>query len=109
MNIHDREMMIGRTKEASGWQRCASGNVSLSTSISKKMARAEDCAPGLPPGTASGTHGLTISALTAHACYRTAASGMFGDTDGKRDAMPLHQTGDWRLLFCRQLDRLLAL
>ncbi len=91
MNIHDQEMMIGRTKEANEEieRRCARPATSHLSRVDLKEdgKRAEDCAPEghtAPPVVLM----VYFCALTAHAAqYRTAASGMFGDTDGKRDAM----------------------
>ncbi|KAF0785938.1 deferrochelatase/peroxidase YfeX [Salmonella enterica subsp. enterica serovar Worthington str. BCH-3008] len=114
MSIHDQEMMIGRTKEANEE---IDGDARPATSHLSRVDLKEDgkglkiVRQSLPYGTASGTHGLYFCAYCArlHNIEQQLLS-MFGDTDGKRDAMlrftkPV--TGGY--YFAPSLDRLLAL
>ena len=114
MSIHDQEMTIGRTKAANEE---IDGDARPATSHLSRVDLKEDgkglkiVRQSLPYGTASGTHGLYFSAYCAR-LYNIEQQllSMFGDTDGKRDAMlrftkPV--TGGY--YFAPSLDRLLAL
>lgn len=104
MSVHDQEMMIGRTKEANEE---IDGDERPETSHLTRVDLKEDgkglkiVRQSLPYGTASGTHGLYFCAYCArlHNIEQQLLS-MFGDTDGKRDAMlRFTKPGNWRLLF----------
>ncbi|CAH3701283.1 TPA: Dyp-type peroxidase [Klebsiella oxytoca] len=114
MSVPDQEMMIGRTKEANEE---IDGDARPETSHLSRVDLKEEgkglkiVRQSLPYGTASGTHGLYFCAYCArlHNIEQQLLS-MFGDTDGKRDAMlrftkPV--TGGY--YFAPSLDRLLAL
>ncbi|ENJ3199192.1 Dyp-type peroxidase [Escherichia coli] len=114
MSVHDQEMMIGRTKEANEE---IDGDERPETSHLTRVDLKEDgkglkiVRQSLPYGTASGTHGLYFCAYCArlHNIEQQLLS-MFGDTDGKRDAMlrftkPV--TGGY--YFAPSLDKLMAL
>lgn len=107
-------MMIGRTKEANEE---IDGDERPETSHLTRVDLKEDgkglkiVRQSLPYGTASGTHGLYFCAYCArlHNIEQQLLS-MFGDTDGKRDAMlrftkPV--TGGY--YFAPSLDKLMAL
>ena len=91
MSIPDQEMMIGRTKEANEE---IDGDDRPETSHLSRVDLKEDgkglkiVRQSLPYGTASGTHGLYFCAYCAR-LYNIEQQllSMFGDTDGKRDAM----------------------
>ena len=114
MSVPEQEMMIGRTKEANEE---IDGDARPETSHLSRVDLKEEgkglkiVRQSLPYGTASGTHGLYFCAYCArlHNIEQQLLS-MFGDTDGKRDAMlrftkPV--TGGY--YFAPSLDRLLAL
>ena len=114
MSVPDQEMMIGRTKEANEE---IDGDDRPETSHLTRVDLKEDgkglkiVRQSLPYGTASGTHGLYFCAYCArlHNIEQQLLS-MFGDTDGKRDAMlrftkPV--TGGY--YFAPSLDKLVAL
>lgn len=114
ISVADQEMMIGRTKEANEE---IDGDDRPDTSHLSRVDLKEDgkglkiVRQSLPYGTASGTHGLYFCAYCAR-LYNIEQQllSMFGDTDGKRDAMlrftkPV--TGGY--YFAPSLDRLLAL
>ena len=114
MSVPDQEMMIGRTKEANEE---IDGDARPETSHLSRVDLKEEgkglkiVRQSLPYGTASGTHGLYFCAYCArlHNIEQQLLS-MFGDTDGKRDAMlrftkPV--TGGY--YFAPSRDRLLAL
>lgn len=114
MSIHDQEMMIGRTKVANEE---LDGDVRPVTSHLSRVDLKEDgkglkiVRQSLPYGTASGVHGLYFCAYCAR-LYNIEQQllSMFGDTDGKRDAMlrftkPV--TGGY--YFAPSLDRLMSL
>ena len=114
MSVHDQEMMIGRTKEANEE---IDGDERPETSHLTRVDLKEDgkglkiVRQSLPYGTASGTHGLYFCAYCArlHNIEQQLLS-MFGDTDGKRDAMlrftkPV--TGGY--YFAPSLDKLMGL
>ena len=114
MSVHDQEIMIGRTKEANEE---IDGDERPETSHLTRVDLKEDgkglkiVRQSLPYGTASGTHGLYFCAYCArlHNIEQQLLS-MFGDTDGKRDAMlrftkPV--TGGY--YFAPSLDKLMAL
>lgn len=114
MSVHDQEMMIGRTKEDNEE---IDGDERPETSHLTRVDLKEDgkglkiVRQSLPYGTASGTHGLYFCAYCArlHNIEQQLLS-MFGDTDGKRDAMlrftkPV--TGGY--YFAPSLDKLMAL
>ncbi|EMO7187577.1 Dyp-type peroxidase [Pluralibacter gergoviae] len=114
MSTHDQEMMIGRTKAANEE---IDGDARPVTSHLTRVDLKEDgqglkiVRQSLPYGTASGTHGLMFCAYCArlHNIEQQLLS-MFGDNDGKRDAMlrftrPV--TGSY--YFAPSLDRLLKL
>jgi len=114
MSVSDQEMMIGRTKEANEE---IDGDVRPQTSHLTRVDLKEEgkglkiVRQSLPYGTASGTHGLYFCAYCAR-LYNIEQQllSMFGDTDGKRDAMlrftrPV--TGGY--YFAPSLDRLLNL
>lgn len=114
MSIHDQEMMIGRTKEANeeidGDDRPVTSHLSR-VDLKEDGKGLKIVRQSLPYGTASGTHGLYFCAYCArlHNIEQQLLS-MFGDTDGKRDAMlrftkPV--TGGY--YFAPSLDRLMAL
>ena len=91
MSVHDQEMMIGRTKDANEE---IDGDARPVTSHLTRVDLKEDgkglkiVRQSLPYGTASGTHGLYFCAYCAR-LYNIEQQllSMFGDTDGKRDAM----------------------
>ena len=114
MSVGDQEMMIGRTKEANEE---IDGDVRPDTSHLTRVDLKENgkglkiVRQSLPYGTASGTHGLYFCTYCAR-LYNIEQQllSMFGDTDGKRDAMlrftrPV--TGGY--YFAPSLDTLLAL
>ncbi|MBV7404061.1 Dyp-type peroxidase [Enterobacter sp. ENT03] len=114
MSVPDQEMMIGRTKVANDE---IDGDVRPVTSHLSRVDLKENgkglkiVRQSLPYGTASGTHGLYFCAYCAR-LYNIEQQllSMFGDTDGKRDAMlrftrPV--TGGY--YFAPSLTRLLAL
>ncbi len=114
MSVGDQEMMIGRTKEANeeidGDERPVTSHL---TRVDLKEAGKglKIVRQSLPYGTASGTHGLYFCTYCAR-LYNIEQQllSMFGDTDGKRDAMlrftrPV--TGGY--YFAPSLDKLLAL
>jgi putative iron-dependent peroxidase len=114
MSVHDQEMMIGRTKQANEE---IDGDDRPVTSHLTRVDLKEDgkglkiVRQSLPYGTASGTHGLYFCAYCAR-LYNIEQQllSMFGDTDGKRDAMlrftkPV--TGGY--YFAPSVERLLAL
>ncbi|HFZ8995738.1 TPA: Dyp-type peroxidase [Citrobacter freundii] len=114
MSLHDQEMMIGRTKEANeeidGDARPATSHLSR-VDLKENGKGLKIVRQSLPYGTASGTHGLYFCAYCAR-LYNIEQQllSMFGDTDGKRDAMlrftrPV--TGGY--YFAPSLDRLLML
>jgi len=114
MSVPDQEMMIGRTKEANeeidGDDRPDTSHLSR-VDLKEEGKGLKIVRQSLPYGTASGTHGLYFCAYCArlHNIEQQLLS-MFGDTDGKRDAMlrftkPV--TGGY--YFAPSLDRLLAL
>jgi putative iron-dependent peroxidase len=108
MSVGDQEMMIGRTKEANEE---IDGDDRPVTSHLTRVDLKEDgkslkiVRQSLPYGTASGTHGLYFCAYCAR-LYNIEQQllSMFGDADGKRDAMlrftkPV--TGGYYFAFCR--------
>ena len=114
MSVGDQEMMIGRTKEANEE---IGGDARPDTSHLTRVDLKENgkglkiVRQSLPYGTASGTHGLYFCTYCAR-LYNIEQQllSMFGDTDGKRDAMlrftrPV--TGGY--YFAPSLDTLLAL
>ncbi|XTZ39488.1 Dyp-type peroxidase [Salmonella enterica] len=114
MSVSDQEMMIGRTKvnneEIDGDVRPVTSHL---TRVDLKEAGKglKIVRQSLPYGIASGTHGLYFCAYCAR-LYNIEQQllSMFGDTDGKRDAMlrftrPV--TGGY--YFAPSLDRLLSL
>ncbi|MTH45928.1 Dyp-type peroxidase [Intestinirhabdus alba] len=114
MSIHDQEMMIGRTKAANeeidGDARPATSHLTR-VDLKEEGKGLKIVRQSLPYGTASGTHGLYFCAYCAR-LYNIEQQllSMFGDADGKRDAMlrftrPV--TGGY--YFAPSLDRLLAL
>ncbi len=114
MSVHDQEMMIGRTKEANeeidGDERPVTSHLSR-VDLKEDGKGLKIVRQSLPYGTASGTHGLYFCAYCAR-LYNIEQQllSMFGDTDGKRDAMlrftkPV--TGGY--YFAPSVERLLAL
>jgi len=114
MSVPDQEMMIGRTKEANeeidGDARPITSHLSR-VDLKENGKGLKIVRQSLPYGTASGKHGLYFCAYCAR-LYNIEQQllSMFGDTDGKRDAMlrftrPV--TGGY--YFAPSLDRLLAL
>ena len=114
MSVGDQEMMIGRTKEANEE---IDGDARPDTSHLTRVDLKENgkglkiVRQSLPYGTASGAHGLYFCTYCAR-LYNIEQQllSMFGDTDGKRDAMlrftrPV--TGGY--YFAPSLDKLLAL
>ena len=114
MSVGDQEMMIGRTKEANEE---IDGDERPVTSHLTRVDLKEDgkglkiVRQSLPYGTASGTHGLYFCAYCAR-LYNIEQQllSMFGDADGKRDAMlrftkPV--TGGY--YFAPSVERLLSL
>ncbi|WBU50646.1 Dyp-type peroxidase [Kosakonia pseudosacchari] len=114
MSVGDQEMMIGRTKETNEE---IDGDARPDTSHLTRVDLKENgkglkiVRQSLPYGTASGTHGLYFCTYCAR-LYNIEQQllSMFGDTDGKRDAMlrftrPV--TGGY--YFAPSLDKLLAL
>ncbi|WP_086870878.1 Dyp-type peroxidase [Kosakonia pseudosacchari] len=114
MSVGDQEMMIGRTKETNEE---IDGDARPETSHLTRVDLKENgkglkiVRQSLPYGTASGTHGLYFCTYCAR-LYNIEQQllSMFGDTDGKRDAMlrftrPV--TGGY--YFAPSLDKLLAL
>lgn len=114
MSVGDQEMMIGRTKEANEE---IDGDDRPVTSHLTRVDLKEDgkglkiVRQSLPYGTASGTHGLYFCAYCAR-LYNIEQQllSMFGDADGKRDAMlrftkPV--TGGY--YFAPSVERLLSL
>ena len=114
ISVHDQEMMIGRTKDANEE---IYGDARPVTSHLSRVDLKEDgkglkiVRQSLPYGTASGTHGLYFCAYCAR-LYNIEQQllSMFGDTDGKRDAMlrftrPV--TGGY--YFAPSVERLLSL
>ena len=91
MSVPDQEMMIGRTKDANeeidGDERPVTSHLSR-VDLKRRWQRVENRPSELPYGTASGTHGLYFCAYCAR-LYNIEQQllSMFGDTDGKRDAM----------------------
>jgi putative iron-dependent peroxidase len=114
MSIPDQEMMIGRTKEANeeidGDDRPETSHLTR-VDLKENGKGLKIVRQSLPYGTASGTHGLYFCAYCAR-LYNIEQQllSMFGDTDGKRDAMlrftkPV--TGGY--YFAPSLDKLLTL
>lgn len=114
MSVPDQEMMIGRTKEANeeidGDARPITSHLSR-VDLKENGKGLKIVRQSLPYGTASGKHGLYFCAYCAR-LYNIEQQllSMFGDTDGKRDAMlrftrPV--TGGY--YFAPSLDRLLNL
>ncbi|WP_039055807.1 Dyp-type peroxidase [Enterobacter sp. Bisph1] len=114
MSVGDQEMMIGRTKEANeeidGDQRPVTSHLSR-VDLKKQGKGLKIVRQSLPYGTASGTHGLYFCTYCAR-LYNIEQQllSMFGDSDGKRDAMlrftrPV--TGGY--YFAPSLDKLLTL
>ncbi|AUP76424.1 peroxidase [Enterobacter sp. EA-1] len=112
MSVGDQEMMIGRTKEANEE---IDGDARPVTSHLTRVDLKEDgkglkiVRQSLPYGTASGTQSLFCYCARLYNIEQQLLS-MFGDVDGKRDAMlrftrPV--TGGY--YFAPSLDRLLAL
>ncbi|NUL37232.1 Dyp-type peroxidase [Kosakonia sacchari] len=114
MSVDDQEMMIGRTKETNEE---IDGDARPDTSHLTRVDLKENgkglkiVRQSLPYGTVSGTHGLYFCTYCAR-LYNIEQQllSMFGDTDGKRDAMlrftrPV--TGGY--YFAPSLDKLLAL
>lgn len=114
MSVGDQEMMIGRTKQANEE---IDGDDRPVTSHLTRVDLKEDgkglkiVRQSLPYGTASGIHGLYFCAYCAR-LYNIEQQllSMFGDADGKRDAMlrftkPV--TGGY--YFAPSIERLLAL
>jgi putative iron-dependent peroxidase len=91
MSIPDQEMMIGRTKEANeeidGGDRPETSHLTR-VDLKENGKGLKIVRQSLPYGTASGTHGLYFCAYCAR-LYNIEQQllSMFGDTDGKRDAM----------------------
>ena len=91
MSVSEQEMMIGRTKEANeeidGDARPVTSHLSR-VDLKENGKGLKIVRQSLPYGTASGTHGLYFCAYSArlHNIEQQLLS-MFGDTDGKRDAM----------------------
>ena len=91
MSVPDQEMMIGRTKEANeeidGDERPVTSHLSR-VDLKEDGKGLKIVRQSLPYGTASGTHGLYFCAYCAR-LYNIEQQllSMFGDTDGKRDAM----------------------
>lgn len=114
MSVPDQEMMIGRTKvandEIDGDERPVTSHLSR-VDLKEDGKGLKIVRQSLPYGTASGTHGLYFCAYCAR-LYNIEQQllSMFGDTDGKRDAMlrftrPV--TGGY--YFAPSLARLMAL
>lgn len=114
MSVPDQEMMIGRTKvandEIDGDARPVTSHLSR-VDLKENGKGLKIVRQSLPYGTASGTHGLYFCAYCAR-LYNIEQQllSMFGDTDGKRDAMlrftrPV--TGGY--YFAPSLARLMAL
>jgi len=114
MSVPDQEMMIGRTKEANeeidGDARPITSHLSR-VDLKENGKGLKIVRQSLPYGTASGKHGLYFCAYCAR-LYNIEQQllSMFGDTDGKRDAMlrftrPV--TGGY--YFAPSLERLLNL
>lgn len=114
MSVPDQEMMIGRTKvandEIDGDERPVTSHLSR-VDLKENGKGLKIVRQSLPYGTASGTHGLYFCAYCAR-LYNIEQQllSMFGDTDGKRDAMlrftrPV--TGGY--YFAPSLTRLMAL
>lgn len=114
MSVPDQEMMIGRTKvandEIDGDERPVTSHLSR-VDLKENGKGLKIVRQSLPYGTASGTHGLYFCAYCAR-LYNIEQQllSMFGDTDGKRDAMlrftrPV--TGGY--YFAPSLARLMAL
>ncbi len=114
ISIPDQEMIIGRTKvaneEIEPEERPVTSHLSR-VDLEEDGKSLKIIRQSLPYGTASGTHGLYFIAYCArlHNIEQQLLS-MFGETDGKRDAMlrftkPV--TGGY--YFAPSLDRLLAL
>lgn len=114
MSVPDQEMMIGRTKvaneEIDGDARPITSHLSR-VDLKENGKGLKIVRQSLPYGKASGTHGLYFCAYCAR-LYNIEQQllSMFGDTDGKRDAMlrftrPV--TGGY--YFAPSLTRLLAL
>ncbi|WP_058912655.1 Dyp-type peroxidase [Entomohabitans teleogrylli] len=91
MSIEEQQMMIGRTKEANeeidGDERPVTSHLTRvdleEDGKSMKIVR-----QSLPYGTASGVHGLYFCAYCARLHYiEKQLQSMFGEADGKRDAM----------------------
>lgn len=91
MSVPDQEMMIGRTKDANeeidGDERPVTSHLSR-VDLKEDGKGLKIVRQSLPYGTASGTHGLYFCAYCAR-LYNIEQQllSMFGDTDGKRDAM----------------------
>jgi len=91
MSVPDQEMMIGRTKvandEIDGDERPVTSHLSR-VDLKENGKGLKIVRQSLPYGTASGTHGLYFCAYCAR-LYNIEQQllSMFGDTDGKRDAM----------------------
>jgi len=114
MSVGDQEMMIGRTKEANeeidGDARPVTSHLSR-VDLKEEGKGLKIVRQSLPYGTASGIHGLYFCAYCAR-LYNIEQQllSMFGDADGKRDAMlrftkPV--TGGY--YFAPSVERLLAL
>lgn len=114
MSVPDQEMMIGRTKqdneEIDGDARPVTSHLTR-VDLKENGKGLKIVRQSLPYGTASGTHGLYFCAYcaTLHNIEQQLLS-MFGDLDGKRDAMlrftkPV--TGGY--YFAPSLDRLASL
>ena len=91
MSVPDQEMMIGRTKqdneEIDGDERPVTSHLTR-VDLKENGKGLKIVRQSLPYGTASGTHGLYFCAYcaTLHNIEQQLLS-MFGDLDGKRDAM----------------------
>ncbi|WP_087588169.1 Dyp-type peroxidase [Klebsiella pneumoniae] len=91
LSVPDQEMMIGRTKDANeeidGDERPVTSHLSR-VDLKEDGKGLKIVRQSLPYGTASGTHGLYFCAYCAR-LYNIEQQllSMFGDTDGKRDAM----------------------
>jgi len=91
MSVHDQEMIIGRTKQAN--EEIDSDVRPITSHLSRVDLKAEGkglkiLRQSLPYGTASGVNGLYFIAYCArlHNIEQQLLS-MFGETDGKHDAM----------------------
>lgn len=114
MSVPDQEMMIGRTKEANeeidGDARPITSHLSR-VDLKENGKGLKIVRQSLPYGTASGKHGLYFCAYCAR-LYNIEQQllSMFGDTDGKRDAMlRFTRPVSGGYYFAPSLDRLLNL